>query len=74
MQIDIDLSKDRPQPIIYGSPEDWTTNLQILLKWSPFATEAELLQQVITFRKSVCEYLIASLCFLDWCPNVLRFP
>ncbi|CAF2146673.1 unnamed protein product [Brassica napus] len=43
--IDIDISKERPQPIIYGSSEDWSTNLDILLKWSPFSTEDELFQQ-----------------------------
>ncbi|KAF8101138.1 hypothetical protein N665_0210s0073 [Sinapis alba] len=43
--IDIDTSSDLPQPIIYGTPEDWSTNLDILLKWSPFSTEDELLKQ-----------------------------
>ncbi|KAJ0252260.1 Protein MICRORCHIDIA 2 [Hirschfeldia incana] len=43
--IDIDISKERPQPIIYGSSEDWSTNLDILLKWSPFSTKDELLRQ-----------------------------
>ncbi|CAN7068637.1 unnamed protein product, partial [Brassica oleracea var. botrytis] len=43
--IDIDISSDLPQPIIYGTPEDWSANLDILLKWSPFSTEDELLQQ-----------------------------
>ncbi|XP_023634531.1 protein MICRORCHIDIA 2-like [Capsella rubella] len=43
--IDIDLSKEQPEPIIYGSPEDWAANLEILLKWSPFSTEDELWQQ-----------------------------
>ncbi|KAL0739510.1 hypothetical protein Bca4012_015720 [Brassica carinata] len=43
--IDIDISEDGFQPIIYGSSEDWSTNLNILLKWSPFSTEDELLQQ-----------------------------
>ncbi|KAG5407764.1 hypothetical protein IGI04_013883 [Brassica rapa subsp. trilocularis] len=31
-----DISKDGPQPIIYESSEDWSTNLNILLKWSQF--------------------------------------
>ncbi|CAH2076488.1 unnamed protein product, partial [Thlaspi arvense] len=43
--IDMDISKERPQPIIYGSLEDWSTNLEILLKWSPFSAEADLMQQ-----------------------------
>ncbi|CAH8345118.1 unnamed protein product [Eruca vesicaria subsp. sativa] len=43
--IDMDISKERPQPIIYGSSEDWSTNLDILLKWSPFSTKDELLHQ-----------------------------
>ncbi|KAL9820050.1 Protein MICRORCHIDIA 3 [Arabidopsis thaliana] len=45
MQIDIDTSKERPQPIIYGSAEDWAASLEIILKWSPFSTEGELWQQ-----------------------------
>jgi len=51
MQIDFDISSDSPQPIIYGSPGDWSTNLNILLKWSPFSTMVELLQQVVSFKK-----------------------
>ena len=51
MQIDIDISSDLPQPIIYGTPEDWSTNLNILLKWSPFSTEDELFQQVRFFLR-----------------------
>ncbi|CAH8274145.1 unnamed protein product [Arabidopsis lyrata] len=43
--IDFDISSVRPQPIIYGSPGDWSTNLNILLKWSPFSTMDEILQQ-----------------------------
>ncbi|KFK30261.1 hypothetical protein AALP_AA7G238200 [Arabis alpina] len=43
--IDMDTSTEQPQPIIYGSPEDWATNLEIILKWSPFSTEDKLLQQ-----------------------------
>ncbi|EOA16213.1 hypothetical protein CARUB_v10004354mg [Capsella rubella] len=43
--IDFDISNDQPQPIIYGSSGDWSTNLNILLKWSPFSTVDELLQQ-----------------------------
>nr|F4JPP0.2 RecName: Full=Protein MICRORCHIDIA 3; Short=AtMORC3; AltName: Full=Protein CRT1-homolog 2; Short=CRT1-h2 [Arabidopsis thaliana] len=44
--IDIDTSKERPQPIIYGSAEDWAASLEIILKWSPFSTEGELWQQL----------------------------
>ncbi|KFK30262.1 hypothetical protein AALP_AA7G238400 [Arabis alpina] len=43
--IDLDLTHGRPEPIIYGSPEDWSSSLNILLKWSPFSTEDELFQQ-----------------------------
>jgi len=58
MQIDIDISKERPQPIIYGSPEDWAANLEILLKWSPFSTEDELLQQVVSFESQLMNILL----------------
>lgn len=51
-QIDIDISSDLPQPIIYGTSEDWFANLDILLKWSPFSTEDELLQQVVSSEDS----------------------
>lgn len=61
MQIDIDTSSDLPQPIIYGTPEDWSTNLDILLKWSPFSTEDELLKQVVSSKDTLVQRV-----FLMW--------
>lgn len=62
-QIDIDISSDLPQPIIYGTPEDWSANLDILLKWSPFSTEDELLQQVVSSKDagSACIFNVVHL-------------
>ncbi|KAL5713380.1 hypothetical protein ACHQM5_015460 [Ranunculus cassubicifolius] len=43
--IDFELVGDRTQPIIYNSLNDWSSNLQIILEWSPFASEHDLMQQ-----------------------------
>ncbi|CAL9228311.1 unnamed protein product [Arabidopsis halleri] len=63
--IDIDISKERPQPIIYGSPEDWAANLQILLKWSPFSTEDELWQQFVEIGTHGTKVIIYNLWLND---------
>ncbi|KAJ0733212.1 putative histidine kinase/HSP90-like ATPase superfamily, morc, S5 domain 2 [Helianthus annuus] len=43
--IDFDISKHWAEPILYGTQEDWSTNLKTILEWSPFATKDELIQQ-----------------------------
>ncbi|KAJ0753805.1 putative histidine kinase/HSP90-like ATPase superfamily, morc, S5 domain 2 [Helianthus annuus] len=43
--IDFDISKNRPDPITYGSQEDWLSNLKTILEWSPFASIDDLIQQ-----------------------------
>ncbi|MFS7973162.1 putative histidine kinase/HSP90-like ATPase superfamily [Helianthus anomalus] len=43
--IDFDISKNRPDPIIYGTHEDWLSNLKTILEWSPFASIDDLIQQ-----------------------------
>ncbi|KAL6899060.1 hypothetical protein ACP4OV_005718 [Aristida adscensionis] len=32
-------------PLVYGSQDDWDSSLKIILDWSPFSSEEELLQQ-----------------------------
>lgn len=46
MQIDYDITGHWAEPIVYGSQDDWSTNLNTILEWSPFATKLDLLQQV----------------------------
>lgn len=43
--IDFDISDHWAEPIVYGSQDDWSTNLKTILEWSPFATKMDLLQQ-----------------------------
>ncbi|GLT39197.1 hypothetical protein SLA2020_134030 [Shorea laevis] len=43
--IDFDVSGHWVEPIIYGSREDWYSNLKTILEWSPFASKEELLLQ-----------------------------
>ncbi|KAF5791306.1 putative histidine kinase/HSP90-like ATPase superfamily [Helianthus annuus] len=43
--IDFDISKNRSDPITYGSQEDWLSNLKTILEWSPFASIDDLIQQ-----------------------------
>ncbi|PWA42003.1 hypothetical protein CTI12_AA548740 [Artemisia annua] len=45
-KIDYDISKHWAEPILYGTQEDWYNNLKLILEWSPFTSEEELLQQV----------------------------
>lgn len=49
LQIDFDISDHWAQPIIYGSESSWSSNLKLILDWSPFASKEELLRQVLTF-------------------------
>ncbi|XP_030467663.1 protein MICRORCHIDIA 2-like isoform X2 [Syzygium oleosum] len=48
--IDFDISGHWTEPIIYGSKDDWSTNLQTILEWSPFASRENLMQQDIMLR------------------------
>ncbi|XP_043713918.1 protein MICRORCHIDIA 2-like isoform X2 [Telopea speciosissima] len=43
--VDFELSEQRMEPIIYSSQDDWDTDLQIILGWSPFASKEELMLQ-----------------------------
>lgn len=43
--IDFDISGHWTEPIIYGSKDDWSTNLQTILEWSPFASKEDLMLQ-----------------------------
>ncbi|CAK8562193.1 unnamed protein product [Lathyrus sativus] len=43
--IDFDISGHWPEPIVYGSLEDWSSNLKTILDWSPFASKDELMLQ-----------------------------
>ncbi|KAL8250823.1 hypothetical protein R6Q59_034516 [Mikania micrantha] len=43
--IDFDISKNWPDPILYGTQEDWSSNLKTILEWSPFASKDDLIQQ-----------------------------
>ncbi|KAL9245901.1 hypothetical protein vseg_019500 [Gypsophila vaccaria] len=43
--VDFDISNHWAEPITYGSQDDWTTNLNTILEWSPFATKEELMMQ-----------------------------
>lgn len=43
--VDFDVSNHWAEPIIYGSQDDWSSNLNTILEWSPFSSKDELLQQ-----------------------------
>lgn len=43
--VDFDISNNWAQPIIYGTADDWTTNLKTILDWSPFSSREELMMQ-----------------------------
>ncbi|KAL8257182.1 hypothetical protein R6Q59_029223 [Mikania micrantha] len=43
--IDFDISKHWSEPILYGTQEDWSTNLKTILEWSPFNSKDDLIQQ-----------------------------
>ncbi|KAI3767956.1 hypothetical protein L2E82_18385 [Cichorium intybus] len=43
--IDFDISKHWAEPLVYGSQDDWSTNLNTILEWSPFASKDDLMQQ-----------------------------
>ncbi|KAK1422148.1 hypothetical protein QVD17_25065 [Tagetes erecta] len=43
--IDFDISRHWPEPILYGTQEDWSANLKTILEWSPFTSKDDLVQQ-----------------------------
>ncbi|XP_071713107.1 protein MICRORCHIDIA 2-like [Rutidosis leptorrhynchoides] len=43
--IDFDISRHWAEPILYGTQDDWSTNLKTILEWSPFASKDDLIQQ-----------------------------
>ncbi|GAB2231880.1 hypothetical protein Droror1_Dr00010898 [Drosera rotundifolia] len=43
--VDFDISNNWAEPIIYSSLDDWTSNLNTIIEWSPFGTKEELMSQ-----------------------------
>lgn len=43
--VDFDISDHWAEPIIYSSKDDWSSNLNTILEWSPFASKDELMLQ-----------------------------
>ncbi|KAK4758770.1 hypothetical protein SAY87_020071 [Trapa incisa] len=43
--IDFDISGNWVEKIIYSSEKDWSSNLNIILEWSPFQSKEELMEQ-----------------------------
>lgn len=43
--VDFDVSNHWAEPIIYTSMDDWTSNLNTILEWSPFASKEDLMLQ-----------------------------
>lgn len=60
LQIDFDISKNWVEPINYGSEDDWCSNLNAILEWSPFSSKGELMEQV--FKIILVVVLYASIC------------
>ncbi|XP_026449636.1 protein MICRORCHIDIA 2-like isoform X2 [Papaver somniferum] len=51
--VDFEVTGRQTQPIICGSQADWSSNLKLILQWSPFASEEELMQQDICLKDEV---------------------
>ncbi|KAI3857719.1 hypothetical protein MKX03_007142 [Papaver bracteatum] len=43
--VDFKISGSQAHSIVYGSEDDWSSNLNLILEWSPFASQNELMQQ-----------------------------
>ncbi|EEF28730.1 zinc finger protein, putative [Ricinus communis] len=43
--VDFDVSGHWAEPIIYSSQDDWSSNLNMILEWSPFTSKDMLMQQ-----------------------------
>lgn len=86
LQVDFDISDHWAEPIIYSSKDDWSSNLNIMLQWSPFASKDEIMLQVqfwwnatsleqkllvLHFIISWCDYPKASLPPKFSCINIL---
>lgn len=53
------------EPIIYGSQDDWTSNLKTILEWSPFASKDDLMRQVF-WMVLLTEILYSSFLFFEY--------
>ncbi|CAN0861472.1 Protein MICRORCHIDIA 2 [Linum grandiflorum] len=51
--IDFDISSHWAEPIVFSSQDDWSSNLNLILEWSPFTSKEELLEQDIRLRDEV---------------------
>ncbi|KAM7251729.1 hypothetical protein ACFE04_023612 [Oxalis oulophora] len=63
--VDFDISSNLAEPIVYGSKEDWSSNLKTILEWSPFASKEELMQQFEGIEKHGTKIIIYNLWLND---------
>ncbi|MCL7042513.1 hypothetical protein MKW94_030664 [Papaver nudicaule] len=43
--VDFKISGNQAHPILYCSEDDWSSNLNLILEWSPFSSQNKLMQQ-----------------------------
>ncbi|CAN1813964.1 Protein MICRORCHIDIA 2 [Linum perenne] len=63
--IDFDISGHWAEPIVFSSLDDWSSNLKIILEWSPFTSKEELLEQFDAIGKHGTKILIYNLWLND---------
>lgn len=63
--IDYDISDHWAEAIVYGSQDDWSTNLKTILEWSPFATKMDLLQQFDDIKSHGTKIIVFNLWLND---------
>ncbi|CAN1190568.1 Protein MICRORCHIDIA 2 [Linum perenne] len=63
--IDFDISGHWAEPIVFSSLDDWSSNLKIILEWSPFSSKEELLEQFDAIGKHGTKILIYNLWLND---------
>ncbi|KAJ0971057.1 hypothetical protein J5N97_019016 [Dioscorea zingiberensis] len=59
--VDFEIIDNQAVPLVFGSQEDWDSNLKTILDWSPFSSREELMLQFEDVRSHGTKVLIYNL-------------
>ncbi|KAK1317127.1 hypothetical protein QJS10_CPA05g01904 [Acorus calamus] len=63
--VDFEVTRNKTIPLMYGSMDDWNTNLKIILDWSPFYTMEEMMLQLKDIGPHGTKVIVYNLWFND---------
>ncbi|KAK1292219.1 hypothetical protein QJS10_CPB17g00574 [Acorus calamus] len=63
--VDFEVTRNKTLPLMYGSMDDWNTNLKIILDWSPFYTMEEMMLEFKDIGPHGTKVIVYNLWFND---------